>query len=53
MDFNDSPEEARWRAQVRDWLDRNGPAPKSADDGETSIFDEQGGDSDFIDAAKR
>ena len=26
MDFNDSPEEAAWRAECRTWLEENAPA---------------------------
>ena len=34
MDFNDSPEEAAYRAQVRTWLEANAPRKAVADDGE-------------------
>src|ERR1700760_181141 len=34
MDFNDTPEEAAYRAQVRTWLDANAPKKAVADDGE-------------------
>ena len=44
MDFNDSPEEAAYRAQVRDWLAAN--APKKAVGGDME------GDGDTLPAAK-
>lgn len=34
MDFNDSPEEAAYRAKVREWLEANAPKKAVADDGE-------------------
>ncbi|HEY8571631.1 acyl-CoA dehydrogenase family protein [Phenylobacterium sp.] len=34
MDFNDSPEEAAYRAQVRAWLEANAPKKAAFDDGE-------------------
>jgi alkylation response protein AidB-like acyl-CoA dehydrogenase len=34
MDFNDTPEEAAYRAEVRKWLDANAPKTAVADDGE-------------------
>jgi alkylation response protein AidB-like acyl-CoA dehydrogenase len=39
MDFNDSPEEAEYRAQVRDWLKANAPASR----GSTTPGDEGSG----------
>jgi alkylation response protein AidB-like acyl-CoA dehydrogenase len=32
MDFNDTPEEAAYRRQVRDWLDANAPTRRVGDD---------------------
>ena len=34
MDFNDTPEEAAYRAEVRAWLETNAPKKSVADDGE-------------------
>ncbi|MFN9848200.1 MAG: acyl-CoA dehydrogenase family protein, partial [Alphaproteobacteria bacterium] len=34
MDFNDTPEEAAYRAEVRAWLEANAPKSAVADDGE-------------------
>src|SRR3954453_1663684 len=34
MDFNDTPEEAAYRAEVRAWLEKNAPKKAVADDGE-------------------
>jgi alkylation response protein AidB-like acyl-CoA dehydrogenase len=34
MDFNDTPEEAAYRAEVRKWLEANAPKKAVADDGE-------------------
>ncbi|MDF2900929.1 MAG: dehydrogenase family protein [Phenylobacterium sp.] len=34
MDFNDTPEEAAYRKQVRDWLDANAPKVREGDDPE-------------------
>ena len=34
MDFNDSPDEAAYRQQVRDWLDANAPNARVAGDPE-------------------
>jgi alkylation response protein AidB-like acyl-CoA dehydrogenase len=46
MDFNDSPEEAAYRAQVREWLEKN--APKKAVGGD----DLEGGSKDTMAASK-
>jgi alkylation response protein AidB-like acyl-CoA dehydrogenase len=33
MDFNDSPDEAAWRAECREWLEANAPSVKDRDPG--------------------
>ena len=43
MDFNDSPEEAAWRAECRDWLEDNAPAVT----GSSADFMEVGGPDDL------
>jgi alkylation response protein AidB-like acyl-CoA dehydrogenase len=50
MDFNDSPEEAAWRAECRNWLDTNAPAVASAGPREM-LFEAIGGD--YLERAKR
>jgi alkylation response protein AidB-like acyl-CoA dehydrogenase len=37
MDFNDSPEEAAWRTECRDWLEANAPAVAGDDGGMLEI----------------
>jgi len=44
MDFNDSPQEAAFRAEVREWLSKNAK-PKSESGGMMSMFSETDGDS--------
>ena len=34
MDFNDTPEEAAYRAQVREWLSKNAPTRSGGEDGD-------------------
>ena len=34
MDFNDTPEEAAYRAEAKAWLEANAPKKAVADDGE-------------------
>ena len=48
MDFNDSPEEAAWRAEFRAWLDEH--APKVA--GATADLMGEGGGADYLDRAR-
>jgi alkylation response protein AidB-like acyl-CoA dehydrogenase len=50
MDFNDAPEDARWRAECRDWLDANAPAVAST--GPRDVMFEPGGD-DYLTRAKK
>jgi alkylation response protein AidB-like acyl-CoA dehydrogenase len=51
MDFNDTPQEAQYRAQVRAWLDANAEGVKTTG---TSVFDARSrrGESDYIARAK-
>jgi acyl-CoA dehydrogenase len=53
MDFNDSPEEAAWRAECRSWLEANAPsvADKSGAADESTMF-EPGG-ADYLERARR
>jgi alkylation response protein AidB-like acyl-CoA dehydrogenase len=44
MDFNDTPEEAAWRAECRAWLEANAPAVTDASDGDESTMFEPGGE---------
>jgi alkylation response protein AidB-like acyl-CoA dehydrogenase len=48
MDFNDSPEEAAWRAECRTWLEANAPTVAGADDGMLEV-----GGPDYLDRARR
>jgi alkylation response protein AidB-like acyl-CoA dehydrogenase len=51
MDFNDTPQEAQYRAQVRSWLDANAEGVKTSG---TSVFDARSrrGEADYIARAK-
>jgi alkylation response protein AidB-like acyl-CoA dehydrogenase len=49
MDFNDSPEEAAWRAECRTWLDEHAPAVTGAD---PDMIGEVGG-ADYLTRARR
>jgi alkylation response protein AidB-like acyl-CoA dehydrogenase len=51
MDFNDTPQEAEYRAQVRAWLDANAEGIKTSG---TSVFDARSrrGESDYVARAK-
>ncbi len=51
MDFNDSPEEAAWRAECRGWLEANAPTVAGADGEDGSMF-EPGG-ADYLARARR
>jgi len=51
MDFNDSPEEAAWRAECREWLAANAPAVAGPNGAESSMF-EPGGP-DYLERARR
>jgi alkylation response protein AidB-like acyl-CoA dehydrogenase len=51
MDFNDSPEEAAWRAECRDWLEANAPSVAGPNGDESSMF-EPGGP-DYLGRARR
>ena len=44
MDFNDSPEEATWRAECRDWLEANAPSVVSAGERASAMFEPGGAD---------
>ena len=50
MDFNDSPEEAAWRAESREWLEANAPGVAGRDD-EGTMF-EPGG-AEYLARARR
>jgi len=50
MDFNDSPEEAAWRSECREWLEANAPAVAGSDD-EGTMF-EPGG-AEYLARARR
>jgi alkylation response protein AidB-like acyl-CoA dehydrogenase len=49
MDFNDSAEEAAWRAEFRAWLEENAPKVQ----GEESEYDLEIGGGDYIERAQR
>jgi alkylation response protein AidB-like acyl-CoA dehydrogenase len=51
MDFNDSPEEAAWRAECREWLAANAPSVAGPNGAESSMF-EPGGP-DYLERARR
>ena len=51
MDFNDSPEEAAWRAECRSWLEANAPAVAGTAAEEGGMF-EPGG-ADYLERARR
>jgi alkylation response protein AidB-like acyl-CoA dehydrogenase len=51
MDFNDTPQEASYRTEVRGWLDANAPGRKSTGD---SVFNARSrrGEAEYIERAK-
>ena len=49
MDFNDSPEQATFRSEVRGWLDANARRLEGAGD---SIFTQRRGEAEYVDIAK-
>jgi len=51
MDFNDSPEEAAWRAECREWLETNAPTVAGSDSDEGTMF-EPGG-AEYLARARR
>jgi acyl-CoA dehydrogenase len=51
MDFNDSPEEAAWRAECREWLEANAPSVGGVASDENTMF-EPGGP-DYLERARR
>ena len=51
MDFNDSPEEAAWRAECRDWLETNAPAVTGESSDAGNMF-EPGGE-DYLERGRR
>ena len=51
MDFNDSPEEAAWRAECRKWLQANAPSVAGPNGDASSMF-EPGGP-DYLERAQR
>ena len=51
MDFNDSPEEAAWRAECREWLEANAPSVAGPATDENTMF-ETGGP-DYLERARR
>jgi acyl-CoA dehydrogenase len=51
MDFNDSPEDAAWRAECRAWLEANAPSVAGASGDQSSMF-EPGGP-DYLERARR
>ena len=51
MDFNDSPEEAAWRAECRAWLEANAPAVAGPESEDSTMF-EPGG-ADYLERARR
>jgi alkylation response protein AidB-like acyl-CoA dehydrogenase len=57
LDFNDSPEEAAFRAEVREWLGSHARALASHEQRRGSVTalltEAEGGDADMVDAAQR
>ena len=53
MDFNDSPEEAAWRAECRGWLEANTPAVMGSDSGEDEGGMFEPGGADYLERARR
>ena len=51
MDFNDSPEEAAWRAECRTWLEANAPTVAGNDPNADTMF--EAGGADYLDRARR
>jgi len=51
MDFNDSPEEAAWRAECRAWLEANAPSVAGGGDEDGTMF-EPGG-AEYLERARR
>ncbi len=51
MDFNDSPEEAAWRAECRAWLETNAPSVAGPSGSESTMF-EPGGP-EYLERARR
>jgi len=51
MDFNDSPEEAAWRAECRTWLEANAPSVAGPNGDASSMFEP--GTPDYLERAQR